>query len=103
MPIIQPPEVIYRQHKVLNISVGTSAVQVDSAANVLPSFKWIILFNNHNSNKIYLGHDSGLTTANGMPLLPQDYWVMAAEDAPSFDLWVIADGASTDLRIQFLR
>lgn len=97
-----PPGAIYRKIKAINISVGASAVQVDTAANVLPSFKWIILFNNHNSNKVYIGEDNTVTTSKGMPILPQDYWVIAAEHAPSFDLWVIADGASTDLRVLFL-
>lgn len=105
MPLTLPPGVVYRQIKTLNVAVTTSAIQVDTEVNKasIAGFKWIVLFNNNASgeNSIFMGHSSAVTTATGLPIVAQDYWLLGCEDAPTFDLWAIA-GGSSDLRVMFL-
>jgi hypothetical protein len=98
-----PPDFRISKFKSTNVSVGVTAAQVDTAANIsgLESFVWITLYNNHATQIVYLGADNTVTTANGFPLQPGETQIIPATDAPSFDLWAIADGAATDLRVMF--
>jgi len=58
----------------------------------------IILYNN-SANTIYIGN-KGVATANGLPLKSSSSMVFKLpEDDPSGEVWAIADGASSDLRI----
>lgn len=94
-----PPDFRISNLKAFTVSVGTSAVEIlGTAANVLPGFVWMVLYNNSSNNMYYAG-DSSVTTSSGFPLKAGESVTLPATNAPSFDPYVIADGSSSDLRV----
>ena len=92
-----------RQAKAVNVSVGITAVQINTPTNTLPGFKLILIYNNSASTKAYVGSDSAVTIANGYPLLAGKERAFGFENAPLLDIYMIADAAATDIRVMFLK
>lgn len=72
------------------VSVGTSAVELSGSAG-----QEVILQNLHASQQIYFGYTDGVTTATGVRVDANGGTVKVR---PQTNLFVIASGASTDLR-----
>lgn len=56
-----------------------------------------ILVQNLSANNVYVGSDSSVTTSNGVKLVPNGTY---ANDHEAEPIWLIADGAASDVRIK---
>jgi len=56
------------------------------------------LLQNLSANNLYFGDNSNLTTVNGTKIVPTGY---IAKDGWLGDIWVIADAASSDVRLVY--
>ena len=79
-----------------SLTVGTSAVEVKVGASRLEGRKEVTLYNNSNTT-IYWGYTSGVTTANGTPILKKQLATWTVGDVLS--LFVIAGSAGNNCRI----
>jgi hypothetical protein len=74
------------------VAVGASAVQVVAANGLRDN---VIVHNNHASQILYLGDDSSVTTANGLPVPAGQKVTLEGYTGPVYG---IASGAATDTR-----
>ncbi len=73
------------------ITLGTTAVQIDNATNVLPNRYWVEILNTDSTIDIYVGFTSGVkssSTGMGRLIAPGAVWQIAVPQ--SVQLWVIA-------------
>jgi len=74
-------------------TVGVAASKMQHTTNTLKWRAWVKIFNN-SAATIYWG-DASVTTAAGMPILPNDYEIIHTNE----DVYCIAVGAGNDARI----
>lgn len=81
-----------------NESIGTAAVKAVPWNSKRTS---LLIFNNSAANTLYFGFNSQLSTTNGQPIRPYTGYAFSREtgDDPTLDYWLIASGATTDVRI----
>ena len=78
-----------------NVSVGTTAINIYKST---VGYAIDFLLQNLSANNIYFGDNSNLTTVNGTKIIAGGY---LSKDNWLGDLWVIADGASSDARLVY--
>lgn len=76
-----------------NVSVGGTAVQLILARTTRQR---LLVRNNHATQILYLGTDSGVTTSTGFPVAAATTLAIENHVGP---LWAIASGAATDVRL----
>ncbi len=73
------------------ITCGTTAVQLDTAANVLKDRYWVEILNTDATNAVYIGFTSGVKSAStgmGRIIAAGAVWQLAVPQSVS--LWAIA-------------
>lgn len=82
----------------LERTIGTSPVPIAAPKE---GFLLDILIQNLSVNNVYVGNSIGVTTSNGIKLVPTATYENDHEEEP---IWLIADAASSDVRIKlFIR
>jgi len=77
------------------ITVGTTAIEVKVGASPLVNRKMVTL--NPQSSGVFLGYDSGVTTATGTELFKDEY--ISLPIGPDISVYLIATGANNEVRI----
>jgi hypothetical protein len=80
------------------ISVSTTAVELKIGGSALDERKVIII--QPLENRIYVGYDSSVTTANGIELSKRQ--IMTLESSANITVYAIADSGTIDVRVQEL-
>ena len=77
------------------VSVGTTAINIYKST---VGYAIDFLLQNLSANNLYFGDNSNLTTTNGTKIIAGGY---LSKDGWLGDLWVIADAASSDVRLVY--
>lgn len=78
------------------ITVGTSAAEAKVGGSVYANRKNLIIIHN-GTGKLYWGTSSGVTSANGMPLIKNT--MISIPAGPNSHIWLISDTAGQDIRV----
>ena len=80
------------------VSVGLTATQ---AVNYDKERSSLVIFNNSTTATVYYGFDSGLDSANGVPIPPRSGMSFSRDtgDNPKIARYLVSTAAATDVRI----